>query len=72
MCTAEYSQAHSIFRSDVFWVNLGTSTFGNSSSAANNSWSRLALRLSSSFSWHDDDDITDVTSVWKLWEHFLG
>ena len=33
--------AHSVFTFDVFWSSLGTSIFGNSSSAANNAQSRL-------------------------------
>ena len=37
--------AHSMFTSDVCWGSLGTSIFGNSSSAANNTWSRLPSRL---------------------------
>ena len=43
--------AHSMFTSDVCWGSLGTSIFGNSSSAANNTWSRLPSRLFFRFLW---------------------
>ena len=43
--------AHSMFPSDVFWGSLGTSIFGNSSSAENNTQSRLRSILSFRFSW---------------------
>ena len=43
--------AHSMFTSDVCWDSLGTSIFGNSSSAANNTRSRLPSRLSFRFLW---------------------
>ena len=50
--------AHSVFTFDVYWGSLGTSIFGNSSSAANNTWSRLPSRLSVS----DDYEITMITN----------
>ena len=40
-----------MFTSDVCWGSLGTSIFGNSSSAANNTRSRLPSRLSFRFLW---------------------
>ena len=40
-----------MFPFDVFWGSLGTSIFGNSSSAANNTWIRLPSRLSLRFLW---------------------
>ena len=43
--------AHSVFASDVCWGSLGTSIFGNSSSAANITRSRLPSRLSFHFLW---------------------
>ena len=43
--------AHSIFTFDVYWGNLGTSIFGNSSPAANKTWSRLPSRPSFRFLW---------------------
>ena len=43
--------AHSMFTFDVCWGSLGTSIFGNSSSAANNTRSRLPSRLSFRFLW---------------------
>ena len=43
--------AHSLFTFDVYRGSLGTSIFGNSSSAANNIWSRLPSRLSFRFLW---------------------
>ena len=43
--------AHSVFTSDVCWDSLGTSIFGNSSSAACNTRSRLPSRLSFLFLW---------------------
>ena len=43
--------AHSMFTFDVCWGSLGTSIFGNSSSAANNTQSRLPSRLSFRFLW---------------------
>ena len=43
--------AHSVFTSDVYWGHLGTSILGNSSSAANNTWSKLTSRLSFRFLW---------------------
>ena len=42
---------HSMFTFDVCWGTLGTSIFGNSSSSANNTRSRLPSRLSFSFLW---------------------
>ena len=50
--------AHSMFTFDVCWGSLGTSIFGNSSSAANNTWSKLPSRLSVS----DDYEITMITN----------
>ena len=43
--------AHSMFTSDVCWGSLGTSIFGNSSSVANHTRSRLPSRLSFRFLW---------------------
>ena len=43
--------AHLMFTSDVCWGSLGTSIFGNSSSAANITPSRLPSRLSFRFLW---------------------
>ena len=43
--------AHSMFTFDVCWGNLGTSIFGNSSSAASNTGSRLPSRLYFHFLW---------------------
>ena len=43
--------AHSVFRFDLCWGSLGTSIFRNSSSAANNTRSRLPFRLSFRFLW---------------------
>ena len=43
--------AYPMFTFDVFWGSLGISIFGNSSSAANNTWSRLQSRLSFCFLW---------------------
>ena len=43
--------AHSMFTFDVFWGSLGTSTFGNSSSATNNTRSRLPFSLFYPFLW---------------------
>ena len=43
--------AHSMFTFDVCWDSLGTSIFGNSSSATNNIRSRLPSRLSFRFLW---------------------
>ena len=50
--------AHSMFTFDVCWGSLGTSIFRNSSSAANNTRSRLPSRLSIS----DDYEITMITN----------
>ena len=52
-CCFDHSDfpAHSMFTSDVCWGSLGTSIFGNSSSAANNTRSRLPSRLSFCFLW---------------------
>ena len=50
--------AHSMFTFDVCRGSLDTSIFGNSSSAANNTWSRLPSRLSVS----DDYEITIITN----------
>ena len=52
-CCFDYSDfpAHSMFTSDVCWGSLGTSIFGNSSSAASNTRSRLPSRLSFRFLW---------------------
>ena len=52
-CCFDHSDflAHSMFTSDVCWGSLGTSIFGNSSSAANNTRSRLPSRLSFRFFW---------------------
>ena len=43
--------AHSMVTFDVCWGSLGTSIFGNSSSAANNTRSRLPSRLSFRLLW---------------------
>ena len=43
--------AHSMFTFDVCWGSLGTSIFGNSSLAANNTQSRLPSRISFRFLW---------------------
>ena len=43
--------AHSVSTFNVFWGSLGTSIFGNSSSVANNTRSRLPSRLSFHFLW---------------------
>ena len=43
--------AHSMFTFDVCRGILGTSIFGNSSSAASNTWFRLPSRLSFRFLW---------------------
>ena len=43
--------AHSLFTFDVFWGSLGTSIFGNSISAANNTRSRVLSRPSFCFLW---------------------
>ena len=43
--------AHSMFTFDVCWGSLGTSIFGNSSSAANITRSKLPSRLSFRFFW---------------------
>ena len=52
-CCFDHSDfpAHSMFTSDVCWGSLGTSIFGNSSSAASNTRSRLPSRLSFRFLW---------------------
>ena len=52
-CCFDHSDfpAHSMFTSDVCWGGLGTSIFGNSSSAASNTRSRLPFRLSFRFLW---------------------
>ena len=52
-CCFDHSDfpAHSMFTFDVCWGSLGTSIFGNSSSAANNTRSRLPSRLSFCFLW---------------------
>ena len=42
---------HSMFTFDVCRGSLGTSIFGNSSSAASNTWFRLPSRLSFRFLW---------------------
>ena len=42
---------HSMFTFDACWDRLGTSIFGNSSSAASNTRSRLTSRLSFRFLW---------------------
>ena len=43
--------AHSVFIFDVYWSSLCNSIFGNSSSAANNTQSRLPFTLSFQFLW---------------------
>ena len=43
--------AHSVFTFDVCWAGLGTFILENSSSASNNTWSRLPSRLSFCFLW---------------------
>ena len=50
-CCLDHSDfpAHSLFTSDVCWGSLDTSIFGNSSSAASNTRSRLTSRLSVSY-----------------------
>ena len=52
-CCFDHSDfpAHSMFTSDVCWGSLGTSIFGNSSSAASNTRSRLPSGLSFRFLW---------------------
>ena len=50
--------ADSVFTFDVCWSSLGTSIFGNSSSATNNTWCRLPSRLSFR---SDDYEITMMT-----------
>ena len=52
-CCFDHSDfsAHSMFTSDVCWGSLGTSIFGNSSSAASNTRSRLPSWLSFGFLW---------------------
>ena len=52
-CCFDHSDfpAHLMFTSDVCWGSLGTSIFGNSSSAASNTRSRLPSRLSFRFLW---------------------
>ena len=49
--SAHLFSAHSFFTFIVFWGRLGTSIFGNSSSAANNTRSRLPSRPSFCFLW---------------------
>ena len=52
-CCFNYSDvpAHPMFTSDICWGSLGTSVFGNSSSVAINTQSRLPSRLSFRFLW---------------------
>ena len=52
-CCFDHSDfpAHSMFTFDVCWGSLGTSIFGNSSSASSNTRSRLPSRLSFRFLW---------------------
>ena len=52
-CCSDHSDfpPHSMFTSDGCWDSLGTTIFGNSSSATSNTWSRLPSRLSSRFLW---------------------
>ena len=50
--------AHSMFTFDVLWGSRGTSNFGNSASAANNTRCKLPFRLSFRFLW--------------LWLHWFG
>ena len=53
----------SMFTFDVSWGSLGTSIFGNLSSAANNTGSRLSFRLSFRFLWLWLEQRT--TTIWK-------
>ena len=62
------SPAHSLFTFDVYWGGLGTSIFGNSSSAANNTRSRLASRLS--FGFYDDRITAFPARCLKCDDHF--
>ena len=65
-CCFDHSDfpAHSMFTSDVCWGSLGTSIFGNSSSAASNTRSRLHSRLSFRFLrlWY----IPIIYRIWKI------
>ena len=51
----------SMFTFDVCWGSLGTSIFGNSSSAANNTGTRVPSRLSFRFLW----------LCWNWQKHFV-
>ena len=60
-----------MFTFDVCWGSLGTSIFGNSNSAANNTWFRLPSRLSFRFLWlwfyfFKTEDISQSQSLKKM------
>ena len=64
-CCFDHSDfpAHSMFTSDVCWGSLGTSIFGNSSSAARNTRSRLPSRLSFHFLW-----LWYIPIIYRIWK----
>ena len=64
-CCFDHSDflTHSIFTFDVWWGSLGTSIFGNSSSVASNTRSRLDPYLSVSY----DYDLLQLL-INQLWE----
>ena len=66
-CSFDHSDspAHSVFTFDASWGSMGTIIFGNASSAASNTQSRLPSRLSFRFLWlwpHPSCFLTSIKS----------